>query len=376
MSNFKQGLQTENISVPGTYAFEIADLEFAPDEYNSLPLFVAVNRGCNMQCWYCTEHGENRSIERGRLQGKELMNAISAAYEAGIRTFRFTGGEPTLLPALGEMMRATQSLGDGVRVALTTNGTALAKLAPTLEQLRAPSVFISIDSYDDMREETGQYGIKLDKWLSPELRFVIEHIPDNVQLRINCVLTAANKDQLPKLIDYAIERQIDIKIFELLLRDYFYAAGQTSREAFTNQYVSIQELLPWLREEYGEPSVYAGTGGRGMPMFAFKAGNSQIVCFDSIVGSHYGVVCNSCPAYPCQEGLYGLTLDSNGVLHPSGCTNRRTYINITRSNRAERVKAYKRIVSMISGATFRQDVPEILTSITTSSARNEQNGLA
>lgn len=317
-----------------------------------------------MKCWYCTEHGENRSIERGRLYGEDLNNAMSAAYEAGVRTFRFTGGEPTLTPSLGETMLAAQNLGDDVRVALTTNGAELNRLKPILERLHNPSVFISVDSYDDLREATARNGIKLDKWLSPELRWTIETMPESVQTRINTVLTAANKDQLPKLTDYAIEQRIDIKIFELLLRDYFYVADRTSREAFASQYVSVREMVPELRVKYGEPIPYPGTGGRGMPMFSFQAGNSKIVCFDSNAGSHYGGVCDSCPIYPCQEGLYAMTLDSNGVLHPSGCANRSTYINIAQATRERRVSAYRKIGAMINSATLRAEVPEILTTLT------------
>lgn len=101
-----------------------------------------------------------------------------------------------------------------------------------------------------------------------------------------------------------------------------------------------------------------------MPMFSFQAGDSKIVCFDSNAGSHYGEVCDSCPIYPCQEGLYAMTLDSNGVLHPSGCTNRNTYINIARTTREKRVGAYQKIGVMINSATLRPDVPEILTALT------------
>jgi len=329
------------------------------EELGKLPLFVAVNRGCDMQCWYCTEHGENRSVERGRILGDELDQTIAAAYESGVRTFRFTGGEPTLLNSLGEIMRTTQDLGEDVRIALTTNGTGLEKVLPTLAQLKNPSVFLSVDSYDDLRDSTAGAGRKLDKWLSPHIRDLVEKTPENVDLRFNVVLTSANQEQLPRIIDFAVEHGIDVKIFELLLRDYHYVSGRTTQEAFMSQYVSVRSLLTGFQEKYGEPIPYPGTGGRGMPMYAFQAGESQIVFFDSNAGSHYGEVCDTCPLFPCQEGLYAMTLDSNGVLHPSGCPNPETYINISTLPYEERPAAFTSLTNMVLGATMRPDIPDI-----------------
>ena len=257
-------------------------------------------------------------------------------------------------------MLNTQALGDDVRVAITTNGTGLERILPTLEQLKNPSVFLSVDSYDDLRDATAQQGRKLDKWLSPHIRDMVQKMPENVDLRFNTVLTSENKDQLPKIIDYAVQHGIDVKIFELLLRDYHYVSGRTTQEAFMNQYMSVRSLLPEFREKYGEPVPYPGTGGRGMPMYAFQVADSQIVFFDSNAGSHYGEVCDSCPLFPCQEGLYAMTLDSNGVLHPSGCPNPETYVNISLADAEERTAAFTSLSSMIVNATLRPDVPDIL----------------
>ena len=342
---------------------EIVRQELPQRESAPLPLFVAVNKGCDMGCWYCTENGENRSNERGRVGSPELLEVLGAAYESGVRTFRFTGGEPTLRRSLGDIMISTEKLGDDVRIALTTNGSELPALMPVLAELKQPSVFLSVDSYDDITSETEEQGIKLEKWLSPDLRQVIKERPSNVQMRMNFVLTAANKDQLPKLIDFAIEQEIDVKIFELLLRDYHYVKGKTSQEAFASQYASVRDLLPALREKYGETEGFAGTGGRGMPMFAFKSGKSRIICFDSNAGSHYGEACNDCNFFPCQEGLYALTLDTNGALHPSGCVNINTYANVSKADQAEKIEIFSRMASMIGQATLRSDIPAILETI-------------
>jgi len=269
-------------------------------ELIQLPLFVAVDRGCDMACWYCTEYGENRSGDGARLTDKQLNAVISDAYDAGVRTFRFTGGEPTLRNSLGDIMLRTQSLGEDVQLAMTTNGSKLGALIPSLEQLDAPSVFLSVDSFDDITEETAAHGNKIEKWLSPDVQALVDIMPENVRLRLNYVLTTANMDQLQPLIDYAVQKGIDIKVFELLLRDYFYVEGQTTPDAFLSQYQSVRGLLPVLENAYGAPVDFAGTGGKGIPMQAFQAGkNPRVVTLDSSSSSVYGEVSYSCSHFPC-----------------------------------------------------------------------------
>lgn len=347
------------------------EIDLGPDVHSSLiesfdpislPLFVAVDRGCNMACWYCTEYGENRSGEGRQLNDDVLVDTLVSAYKAGIRTFRFTGGEPTLRRSLGEIMLATQELGSDVNLAMTTNGARLERTMPYLASLTRPSVFISVDSYDDITENTESEGNRVEKWLSPKLRSLLEEMPDNVQLRLNYVLTAANEDQLPKLIDYCVERGLDLKIFELLLRDYFYIEGTSSPEAFKDQYRSVRSLIPEFESRFGHPDDFAGTGGKGIPMKAFKAGdNSRVICFDSNSGSHYGYVCDNCSHFPCQEGLYALTLAYDGTLHPSGCLNESIYIDLASLPKEEQIAEFRRMASIVMDATFRPIVPDILS---------------
>ncbi|HEY5442202.1 MAG TPA: radical SAM protein [Candidatus Saccharimonadales bacterium] len=339
-----------------------SDASQAP-ELATLPLFVAVKQACNMRCGYCTIYGEGRSAEPGQLSTGELVDVLGNAYESGVRTFRFTGGEPTLDLELGDKMLAAQALGDDVRVALTTNGARLRPLFPTLEQLKDPRVFVSVDSYDNITQETTEQGLRIEKWLKPRIQNMITDMPDNVHTRINFVLTAANQSQLPKLVDYAVEQGIDIKVFELLLRDYAFVEGQDPEDVFARQFVSVRTVLPSLAEQYGQADTYSGTGGKGIPMSSFKVGDSRVIFFDSGVGSHYGEPCAGCPAFPCQEGLYAMTINENGVVHPSGCVNESTYVGMAAIEGAERTDAFRDMASMIGQATFRPDVPEAVTAL-------------
>ncbi|MGC1176836.1 MAG: radical SAM protein [Candidatus Saccharimonadales bacterium] len=331
------------------------------------PLFVVTgpepgkgpDSGCNMTCSYCTPFGEGRSGGQQRLSSVQLLDVLGDAYAVGIRTFRFTGGEPTLDPKLGDKMLATQNLGEDVQIALTTNGARLRRLFPVLEKLRNPRVFLSIDAVDNIEEPTTAQGFSIQKVLSPRLRQTIAERPENVDLRLNYVLTQSNKDQLPKLIEYAVEEGISVKIFELLRRGFAFVGNQDPGKVFKNQYVSVKDVLPEFLAELGETRTFAGTGGRGIPMSSFRIKNSDIVFFDSNVGAHYGDVCDGCSHYPCQEGLYGLTLE-HGTLFPSGCINESIYRELGGASQSERLSAFKELIAMVGNATLRNIVPDWL----------------
>jgi cyclic pyranopterin phosphate synthase len=290
-----------------------------------------------------------------------LAQVLEAAYESGIRCFRFTGGEPTQRRSLPEILQATQALGDDVRIAITTNGAHLDQLTTTLTDMRDPQVFLSVDGVDPRRGGTeGEFQI--EKWLTPQLMDLIDSLVPTVQVRFNYVLTTSSASQLPPLLEHAVARGVDLKIFELLLRDFYYAGHRPRLEVFREQYMSIRALLPELRRRFGDAERFHGTGGRGIPMWAFDTGASRVVYFDSSEGSHYGAVCRDCPLFPCQEGLYALVLDANGTLHPAGCTNARLRSHLGVAGGDALLASFRRLQEAIGASTLQRVLPESIES--------------
>jgi MoaA/NifB/PqqE/SkfB family radical SAM enzyme len=312
-----------------------------------------------MTCSYCTPYGEGRNGGNDRITSEELQDILGDAYDSGIRTFRFTGGEPTIDPKLGDKLLATQALGGDVQIALTTNGTRLRHLFPVLEKLRQPRVFVSVDAVDDIEESTTAQGFSIQKILTPRLRKTIEERPDNVDLRLNFVLTQFNKNQLSKLVEYVVDEGIGVKIFELLRRGFAFVGDQDPGKVFRDQYVSVRDMLPGFAAETGNSSSFAGTGGKGIPMSSFRIKDSDIIFFDSSLGTHYGEACDKCDHYPCQEGLYGLTLE-HGTLFPSGCINEDIYKKLGNVPKSERLAAFDELIELVGNASMRDVVPEWL----------------
>lgn len=328
------------------------------------PLFVAVDTGCNLRCWYCTEFGENRAADPA-LGTDDLLALLAQAYVLGVRTFRFTGGEPTLRSDLGDLLLGAQALGDDVRVAITTNGARLEPLGGILAELIRPRVFLSVDGIDRALERAQRRSgkFRIHKWLTPRLQRMVRTLRGHAHVRLNYVLTQDSAPQLEPLLAWAASEGVDVKIFELLLRDFFYSGHRPRLAVFREQYVAVGEVLPTLRRRYGDPRPFAGTGGRGIPMRAFDTGASRIVYFDSSEGSHYGAACTACAAFPCQEGLYALVLDAGGVLHPAGCENAALREPLAGRAPADVRAGMTRIQAVIDDAELLAVVPQYLRSV-------------
>jgi cyclic pyranopterin phosphate synthase len=104
-------------------------------------LRVSLTPKCNLACIYCHREGEKCPEEP--LSTAEIAEVLRVAAGFGIRSVKFTGGEPMLRPDLIEII---QSVPAGMESSITTNGTLLAGLAADLKQAGLKRVNVSIDS--------------------------------------------------------------------------------------------------------------------------------------------------------------------------------------------------------------------------------------
>jgi cyclic pyranopterin phosphate synthase len=104
-------------------------------------LRVSLTPKCNLSCIYCHREGEN--IPAGPLSAAEIAEVLRVAAGFGIRSIKFTGGEPMLRPDLLEIIRSVPA---GMESSMTTNGTLLAGIATDLKRAGLRRVNVSIDS--------------------------------------------------------------------------------------------------------------------------------------------------------------------------------------------------------------------------------------
>jgi GTP 3',8-cyclase len=165
-----------------------------------------------MACVYCRPSRNDGYLEERLDEAgwRAMMNGLVAS---GVRRIRITGGEPLLYPRVVEMVAYAASLGIG-DLALTTNGTKLAKLARPLAAAGLQRLTVSLDSLDAVRFRRITRGGDLDRVLGG---IEAARVAGFEEIKINCVvLRGENDDELPLLTRWAWDRGITPRFIELM----------------------------------------------------------------------------------------------------------------------------------------------------------------
>jgi cyclic pyranopterin phosphate synthase len=118
-----------------------------------LDLRISVTDRCNLRCPYCMPQEvfgrDFQFVDRAELLSfEEITRVTRIMSELGVSKVRLTGGEPLLrrgLERLVESIAATDGIED---VALTTNGTLLARRSEALAQAGLARVTVSLDALE------------------------------------------------------------------------------------------------------------------------------------------------------------------------------------------------------------------------------------
>jgi cyclic pyranopterin phosphate synthase len=117
-------------------------------------LRISVTDRCNFRCTYCMPaevFGRDYAfLPRQQILTYEEITRLARLFAGlGVEKVRITGGEPTVRHDLPDLVRMLAAI-DGVRdLTLTTNGSALRKLAGPLAAAGLRRITVSLDSLDD-----------------------------------------------------------------------------------------------------------------------------------------------------------------------------------------------------------------------------------
>lgn len=109
-------------------------------------LRVSVTDRCNLRCVYCMpEEGVAFRPREEILSFEEIARVARVARDLGVTSVRLTGGEPLVRRDVVALVGQLRELGID-DLAMTTNGTELARLAPALAAAGLSRVNVSCDS--------------------------------------------------------------------------------------------------------------------------------------------------------------------------------------------------------------------------------------
>ncbi|MDD1655799.1 MAG: GTP 3',8-cyclase MoaA [Methanomicrobiales archaeon] len=173
-------------------------------------LRVALTARCNLRCIYC--HAEGERAPARELSAGEIAEILRVAGKLGIRSVKFTGGEPLLR---GDLPGIIAAVPPGIESSLTTNATLLAHRAQELKEAGLSRVNVSLDSLrrDRYRSITG--SDLLDEVLAG---IQAAEEADLTPIKLNMVLlSGVNEDEVEDFLAYVRgNRNLILQLIELL----------------------------------------------------------------------------------------------------------------------------------------------------------------
>jgi GTP 3',8-cyclase len=241
---------------------------------------LSVTDRCDLRCVYCMAE-DMQFLPRSQLLTLEETARLGRCFsELGVTKLRITGGEPLVRR---NVIWLFQRLGEvpGIRdLTVTTNGSQLSRFVGDLKAAGVTRVNVSLDTLRPERfrsitrlGELGKTLAGIDAALGAGFR----------RVKLNSViLKHRNDDEVIELVDYAIDRGVDISFIEEMplgvIGDHDRAEAYYSSDQIRADIEARYELIP-TTETTGGPSRYFRVAGHDIRI-GFISPHSHNFCAD------------------------------------------------------------------------------------------------
>jgi cyclic pyranopterin phosphate synthase len=218
-------------------------------------LRVSVTDRCDFRCVYCMAENMSFLPKAEVLTLEELDRLCSAFVARGVKKLRLTGGEPLVrrgVMTLVESLSRHLHSGDLDELTLTTNGSQLAKHAAELKAHSVRRINVSLDTLDADKFRA------ITRWgdLNQVLAGIDAALAAGLKVKINTVaLRDVNDDELPKLIEWAHGRGMDLTLIEVM------PLGEIGEGGRLEQYLPLSMVRARLAERFTLDEIDDRTGG-------------------------------------------------------------------------------------------------------------------
>jgi cyclic pyranopterin phosphate synthase len=223
---------------------------------------LSVTDRCDFRCVYCMAE-DMQFLPRAEVLSLEEIFQIGQAFtELGVKKIRLTGGEPLVRHNIMFLVERLGQLPGLEELVLTSNGSRLDKMAQPLRDAGVKRINISLDSLVPEKFARITRTGKLDQ----VLRGVDASIAAGFdRIKLNAViLKGRNEDEILDLVDYAIDKGIDISFIEEmplgLIDDHDRALTFCSSDE-VKETIENRHTLSLLGDTTGGPSVYYAIAG-------------------------------------------------------------------------------------------------------------------
>ena len=253
---------------------------------------VSLTDRCDFACIYCRPH-KSDGYARERLDADAIVTMAKGLARSGVARVRFTGGEPLLRRDVVDIVARVAAVGFE-DLALTTNGSRLAKLARPLREAGLRRITISLDSLQTERFARLTRGGDLSRVLAGVDAACAAGF-DEVKLNA-VVVRGENDEELEELVRFAWSKNIVPRFLEIM------TIGEGARMA--GRVVTGAEMRSKLAHLLED----------GDAMRDHDRGPARYVRARSDAGRRVGFITGSSDTY-CA-GCDRLRVSSDGVLRP------------------------------------------------------------
>lgn len=178
-------------------------------------LRISLTDRCNLRCVYCMpEEGIDFRPPEELLRDDELLLLVRIAAELGVKRVRLTGGEPTVRPAVVDLVGAIGAV-PGIRdLSMTTNGILLEYLAADLARAGLRRVNVSLDTLDPEKFRRITRGGRVERVLAGIARAEAVGL---LPIKINAVVVRGfNEEDVVPLARLTRERPWEVRFIEVM----------------------------------------------------------------------------------------------------------------------------------------------------------------
>ncbi len=201
-------------------------------------LRISLTDNCNFRCFYCIPEEDYDFAPAAKLmQPEEILQLAKLFVDQGVKKIRLTGGEPLVRKDAAEIISSLGKL--PTELVITTNGTRIAEMLPTLINAGIKSINISLDT------------LQSEKFLMITRRDLFHQVRSNIELllqhkitvKINMVvMKGLNDTEIKDFIDWTRHNPIQIRFIEFMP---FSGNKWTSNKMF-----SLEEILASISKDF------------------------------------------------------------------------------------------------------------------------------
>ncbi len=247
-------------------------------------LRISVTDRCNFRCVYCMpKHIFGRDypfLPRTELLSFEEIERIARAFVAqGVQKIRITGGEPLLRKGIEHLIERLARL--PVEIALTTNGSLLAKKAQALKAAGLHRVTVSLDAFDDTIFKRMNDA---DHAVADVLQGIDAAAAAGLPVKINCVVKRGTNDSqiLPLACHFRHSGHI--------LRFIEYMDVGNSNGWRMDEVLPSAEVIALIQAEFPLAAINPDYAGEVAARWRYRDGAGEI----GVISSVTRAFCGSC----------------------------------------------------------------------------------